>query len=497
MPDRAETLKRALFQDLPEAVILTDPNCIVIDVNDVFQTTFGYGKDEVRCRSFMDLFAVSIDEAGGGENPLPRHRRAAVLHHPYRRADGTILQARTAASQLFDPDDGTEIGFAFVVHDLSGALSNDINAEAAIDRLEKEHASLRRLYTKTPAMMHSIDATGSLRTVSDMWLARLRYRREDVIGRPSTDFLTAESAQRAREEILPEFWKTGVCNEVPYTFIAADGERVDVELSAILETSGSEAVTLAFLHDVSQRNRAMRRLEYRNEQLRDFSRISAHDLQAPLRHILLFLDFMRSDLEATNLGGVSDYIEQCSIVAHQMMDLVSELLDYSTSVDETVKISPADLNQAARRAIAEHASEINRSSAQIELSSLPTVACDRFMVERVFSNLIGNALKYRSPDRTPKIRIETREGRDVVEICVSDNGIGVAPEFRKRIFQPLKRLVPSGDNAKGFGLGLAISKKIVEAHEGEIWADDSPYGGISIVVQLPRRLPTQEACDVA
>jgi PAS domain S-box-containing protein len=142
---------------------------------------------------------------------------------------------------------------------------------AGVERaLRESEEKYRTLYNNTPVMMHSIDRAGRLVSVSDCWLATLGYTREEVLGRDSTEFLTEESARRAREEVLPAFHRTGRCKDVPYQLVKKDGTRLDVLLSAIMERDASGACvrSLAVLLDVTERKRAEEALQQSERQLR-------------------------------------------------------------------------------------------------------------------------------------------------------------------------------------------------------------------------------------
>jgi PAS domain S-box-containing protein len=121
----------------------------------------------------------------------------------------------------------------------------------------------KHLYFNTPVMMHSIDSQGKLISVTRTWLEKMEYTEEEVIDRPSTDFLTEESAQYAKENILPNFWETGVVRKAPYTFVSKSGKEIEVELSAIAESDSEGNVTrsLAVLEDVTDRNKALNELQ--------------------------------------------------------------------------------------------------------------------------------------------------------------------------------------------------------------------------------------------
>lgn len=138
------------------------------------------------------------------------------------------------------------------------------------DALEKAKYRLQAMYETTPAMLHSIDAQGRILHVSDSWLARLGYRRDEVLGCLSSDFLSEESRLRARQLVLPAFFASGRCDDIPYEMVAKDGEVVDVLLSAILERDpqGNPVRSLAVVQDVTLRRRAERELAEQHELMR-------------------------------------------------------------------------------------------------------------------------------------------------------------------------------------------------------------------------------------
>jgi diguanylate cyclase (GGDEF)-like protein/PAS domain S-box-containing protein len=154
---------------------------------------------------------------------------------------------------------------------LRGTLQEVTQRRKEQQALEVAHDRLRVMYEQTPALLHSIDAEGRLLHVSDAWLARLGYRREDVIGRPSVDFLTEASRQRAREQALPALFATGRVDNVPYQLVTRDGEIVDILLSALMERDlhGQPVRSLSVMTDVTARLRAERELAREHERLRN------------------------------------------------------------------------------------------------------------------------------------------------------------------------------------------------------------------------------------
>lgn len=185
------------------------------------------------------------------------------LELPYKKSDGSCGWVETRGEVVRSPS-GQIIGLRGTLQEISQRRTQKMALEATQSRLQA-------MYETTPAMLHSIDAQGRLLHVSDAWLASLGYRREDVIGRASSDFMTEESRIRARNEVLPQFFATGRCDDVPYQMVTRTGEVIDVLLSAILERdqSGQSVRSLAIVQDVTMRRRAERELAREHARLRN------------------------------------------------------------------------------------------------------------------------------------------------------------------------------------------------------------------------------------
>ncbi|MFP2960734.1 PAS domain S-box protein [Myxococcus sp. 1LA] len=186
--------------------------------------------------------------------------QAEVFVRNERHPNGLWLLV--GARVLTDPE-GEVYGAVSVFRDITAIKQT----EAA---LRAEEEKFRSLYKNTPAMMHSIDPQGRLISVSEFWLSTLGYSREEVLGRRSVDFFTPESRRYAKEVVLPKFFKTGVCKDVPYQIVKKDGQVLDVLLSAISErdASGRMLRSLAVLTDVTERKRAEDALAESEKRLR-------------------------------------------------------------------------------------------------------------------------------------------------------------------------------------------------------------------------------------
>ena len=225
---------------------------------------------------------------------------------------------------------------------------------------------------------------------------------------------------------------------------------------------------------VKQRTAA---LNESNRQLEAFCYTLAHDLRAPLRSIEGFANLLVSDhgpaLDAETTAG----IQRIRNSAERMGRLILDLLAYTDLSRENFQKTKVDLNLILRRILRIFADEIERSGAAVSVEfSVSHVLADPTGVERVMMNLIANALKFGSPERRLGLRIRSeREGGNIC-ISVIDNGIGIDPRFRERIFGVFERLSPQ-DNRTGTGIGLAIVKRSVEKMGGTVGVESTPGVG--------------------
>ena len=476
---------KSLFDSSPSAMVIADLNRNITDANRSFCRIFGYGQEEAQQLQVSTLYAERseferlrdvLDETHNAEG--------TSLYATYRRKNGQVFPGQVSLMILKDAEDET-IGVAGIINDLSGSISNDLQLYLEAERSKAEDSRQKALYLRSPAIMHSINDAGRIETVSDAWLTRFGYSETDVIGKPSADFLTQESRIFATDVVLPEFWKTGTCKRVPYTFVCKDGTPVEVELSAVLDRSQEKPVTLAVLEDVTERNHSRRELEQRNQDLRDFAHIAAHDLQTPIRHISLFTDIMRSDMKAGVLDTLDDDLRVVEESARSLSRLINSLLDFSVAGGATLDQRRHDTNLLLENAKRMLAVEIAEAEATIEASDLPDLICDRSLMLRVLINLLANSLKYVEAGVTPLVRISGYSSNRETVLQVIDNGIGIPEAFRERVFQPLKRLHSADSEYTGTGIGLALCKRIVEAHRGSIKVGDAGPEGTLIELRLP------------
>ena len=226
-------------------------------------------------------------------------------------------------------------------------------------------------------------------------------------------------------------------------------------------------------------------LKAMNQELQEFAFIASHDLQEPLRKIQTFGNMLvRKHKESFNPEG-RDYMERMIKAANRMSELLRSLLDYSRTGTSFLDYEPVSLTEVARDAASDLEILIKKAKGSVEISDMPTVDADATLMRQLFQNFIGNSIKYRKESEPPSVKIYGRIEDGTCQVMIEDNGIGFDECYSHKIFKPFERLHGKNTPYSGTGMGLAICKKIVNRHGGEITVRSIPEQGTTFCVSLP------------
>lgn len=279
----------------------------------------------------------------------------------------------------------------------------------------------------------------------------------------------AAKAESVSAGSLDQAVRTRAPGEIAALANAVDAMRVAL-VDQMAAASASRAEIAEAHRQVSEQAEELRRS---NRDLEQFAYVASHDLQEPLRKVASFTQLLQKRYGGQLDERADQYIEFAVDGAKRMQRLIQDLLGFSRvgrSLDEP---QPVDLGESLQAALANLEQATEGVDLRVEVGELPTVMGQQTLLVQLFQNLVGNAVKFRAPDRSPVVEVGAVRRESGWELWCRDNGIGVDAQYADRVFVIFQRLHPK-DVYAGTGIGLALCKKIVEYHGGEIWVDTSP-----------------------
>lgn len=315
--------------------------------------------------------------------------------------------------------------------------------------------------------------------------------------------LRALSAEE-KEGLLIKLKQTDAMKNLEVLYTRKNGETFPAVVSFEIMRFGDERYTIASYQDITERKRVQEQLTNQNEilieankELESFNYISSHDLQEPLRQIQVLASRIIAEENKNLTDKGKNYFEKMQKAANHMQTLIANLLDYSRTKTVERKFETTDLRIIAEQVKTEFKDTINEKHATIEIGEMCEAKIIPFQFRQLMYNLIGNSLKFSTPDIPPHIKIESRNekysngnnanltfGKEYCHISISDNGIGFEPQYKDRIFEIFQRLHDK-QTFEGTGVGLAIVKKIVEIHKGIITASSELNKGATFDIYIP------------
>ncbi|WP_445457595.1 PAS domain S-box protein [Flavobacterium sp. HNIBRBA15423] len=381
------------------------------------------------------------------------------------------------------------------------AIRSDIterkNGEEELKKILKEISDYKYALDES-AIVAITDQKGIITHVNANFCKISKYSTEELIGQ---DHRIINSGYHSKE-FIKELWRTIANGEVWKGELknrAKDGSTywVDTTIVPFLNQAGKPYQYVAIRSDITERKEGEKQikksnikaiehaqiLELKNTQLVDFCNIVSHNLRAPLINISMLVDYLEQSEDEIERKEVLTKIKP---VVNHLMDVFNELVEsIQVKQDTEVKSDPIVLKDCLEKVLRGFETQIQEYEAtiQIDLNEAATIYFPQKYMESILSNLISNALKYRSPNKKPIITIKTKkEAKNTVVLSVSDNGLGIDLVLHKDQIFKIRKTFHKHPDAKGFG--LFMTKTQVEAMNGKIWAESQPEIGSTFFIEF-------------
>lgn len=466
---------------------------VVADVDGCFsswhpgvRTTFGYEPEEFLGMPVRMLFPEPDRSDGAPEREL----QAAAASG---KASDTCCLVTKGGEQilvegvtlgLHDPI-GKLVGFGKVLRNVTERRATEERLKALTSALDQSNVFVRRIdgtithWTKGCERLYG-------------WTA------EESVGRRSWDLLSTmfpQPIEAIETQLLRSgFWQGELGQsrrDGSYVYVSADWVLLSDsqgEPSAVICTHTDITYRVQVQGELEVANSQLERmtleLERSNRELEEFARIASHDLSAPITSTRWLVDL----LSAKHAKALSDdgmkIVKQIATGLQRMGELVDAVLQHAKVGTSPIgSAEGSDAGAALAAAKEDLRKDIETSEAEITSNTLPAVRMTSQALTQLFQNLLSNAIKYRRPGTKPNVRVSAERVGDDWEFRVSDNGIGIEPEWLERVFQPMQRR--HGPEIAGSGIGLATCRKIVTRAGGRIWAQSEPEHGTTIHFTVP------------
>lgn len=298
---------------------------------------------------------------------------------------------------------------------------------------------------------------------------------------------------------------TNLSRAVDITVEQLDNRGKVLSTVTIIGTIFLSALTLALILNQRQRRSHLKVVEDMNNKLekgnkellrantslKQFASIVSHDLKTPLRQFSMFNDLIMEDYDDKEC--VQEHVNRMSNASKRMDNMIASLLKFTRAGFAEPTLNIINVLELCSDVINELKPTIDAASATVDMRMEGYVSADFELLTLVLHNLIANSLKYRKSDAAPHIQITTKQINDIMHFRISDNGIGIEPQYAERIFLPLRRLHSAESHFEGNGIGLSLVKSVIESHGGRVWLDKNYKDGARFEFTLTAAQAGQQA----
>jgi PAS domain S-box-containing protein len=495
--EETKALLAAIVESTQDAVIGKTLDGTIISWNAGAERLYGYSAAEAIGRPVSMLIPSDHpDEMPRIMDRISRGERIESYETVRQAKDGRRIDVLLTISPIKDPE-GTITGASKIAHDITGQK----RAERV---LRQSEARLRTLLETTLNAVVGMDEQGRITEWNPQATKIFGHTKEDAVGRRTSELIMPERFRESHEAGLRRFLSTGkgpILNKrVELTALRRDGTEFSIELAVTALTEDGRRLFYGFISDITERKRFEEGLKQRSVDAEEAARIKSeflssfsHEIRTPLNAIIGYSALLKSPEQARAPEQQTRMIERISYNSQVLLNLINNILDLSRIEAGGIQIQLEEVSLAGLLKEVINSVESLRVEKGLEVvlqdhSAVPLIRSDPGKLGQIFTNLIGNAIKYTEKGSITARISDHPEGKKV-SVRIEDTGIGISENDLSRIFEPFYQAGSSeAGSLRGTGLGLSIVKKLVDALDGTVQVESRLGSGSIFTVTLPYRI---------
>ena len=470
---------RRLFETAQDGILILDADTAqVVDANPFMKALLGYSQEEFLGRKLWDIGPFKGEAAS--KVAFAELRLKDRLHY-----EGLPLETK----------DGRRVEVEFISSAyLEGAkplIQCNIRDTTERRQAEKTAIQLAAIVESSEDAIIGKDLHDVIQSWNSGAEKIFGYSAAEMIGGPITPLIPTGRGEEEKQ-ILDKIRRGERVRHFDTVRQGKDGQPIDVSVtvSPIRDSTGTIVGSSKVVRDITESKRIEKRIMELNAELEAFSYSVSHDLRAPLRHVMGFVELLQRDAGATLSPKSSGYLNTISQSAKRMGSLVDDLLSFSKIGRSEMQKSEVNLDELIQETLRDFEVDLKERKIVWKIHPLPLVHCDRALMRVVLVNLTANAIKFTGRTAAAKIEIGTVPTADnETVVFIRDNGVGFDPRYVAKLFGVFQRLHSAGE-FEGTGIGLANVQRIIHRHGGRVWAEGVVDGGATFYFSLPTQLPT-------